>query len=237
MLNLHGNKITWFGHATFRIVTPAGYVAFIDPWIKENPKCPEELKKVERIDAILITHAHADHFADVVELARQHNPTVVSIYETGAWLEQQGVKNSIGIGKGGTQRVGEMEVTMVQAVHSNSIHDRGRLIYGGEPAGFIVRLPGGTTIYHAGDTCVFGDMKLIAELYKPDIALLPIGNHYTMGPREAALAIRLLNIRHVVPMHYGTFPALTGTPEVLRELTRDIAGLELHVMKPGDMLN
>jgi L-ascorbate metabolism protein UlaG (beta-lactamase superfamily) len=237
MLNLHGHRITWFGHATFRIVTPAGNVTFIDPWIKENPKCPEELKKIERIDAILVTHAHPDHFADVVELAYKHNPTVLSIYETSAWLEEHGVKNTIGVGKGGTQRVGELEVTMVQAVHSNSIHDQGKLIYGGEPAGFIVRLPGGTTIYHAGDTCVFGDMKLIAELYAPDIALLPIGDHYTMGPREAALAIRLLNVRHVVPMHYGTFPQLTGTPQALREFTKDIAGLEIHAMKPGDMLS
>jgi L-ascorbate metabolism protein UlaG (beta-lactamase superfamily) len=237
MLNLHGNKLTWFGHATFRIVTPAGSVTFIDPWIKENPKCPAELKKIERLDAILVTHGHWDHFADVPELARRHKPMVVSINETAAWLEEQGVEHNMGMGKGGTQRVGELDVTMVHAVHSNGIHDEGKLVYGGEPAGFVVEMPGGTKIYHAGDTCAFSDMKLIAELHAPDIALLPIGGHYTMGPREAALAIRLLDVRHVIPMHYGTFPQLTGTPEAFREYARDIAGLEIHVMQPGDTLS
>lgn len=236
MLSMHGNRVTFFGHATFRITTPSGKVAIIDPWLAGNPQCPESLKKVEKLDVLLITHGHHDHFADVLPLARQHKPLVVSINETAAWLESKGVAHTLGMGKGGTQRVGDIEVTMVHAVHSNSIDDDGKLIYGGEPAGFVIRLPGGPTIYHAGDTAVFGDMKIISELYSPEIALLPIGGHYTMDPREAALAIRLLNVRHVVPMHYGTFPVLTGTPDALRQATKDIAGLEIHEMRPGDTL-
>src|ERR1700690_277361 len=135
------------------------------------------------------------------------------------WLQTQGIENVLPMGKGGTHKIGEIEATMVNAFHSNSI-DPGRdgepAIYGGEPAGFVVRLPGGLKIYHAGDTSVFGDMRIIGELYQPDVACLPIGDLFTMGPREAAYAIRLLGVHHVIPMHYGTFPALTGTPEALR---------------------
>ncbi|MGH9774772.1 MAG: metal-dependent hydrolase [Candidatus Acidiferrales bacterium] len=236
MLRLLGNKITWLGHATFQIATPSGKVILIDPWIESNPKCPDANKKFDRVDVILLTHGHGDHMADVIPLAKKHGSQVAAIYETATWLESKGVSNVIGMGKGGTQKIGEIEVTLVHAIHSNSIQDDGKMIYGGEPAGFIVRLPGGFTLYHAGDTCVFGDMKIIGQLYAPELAMLPIGDHYTMGPREAALAIRLLNVRHVVPMHYGTFPVLTGTPEVLRELTRDVAGLEIHALHPGESL-
>jgi L-ascorbate metabolism protein UlaG (beta-lactamase superfamily) len=140
------------------------------------------------------------------------------------------------MGKGGTVKTGEIEATMVHAIHSNSIQDGDKMLYGGEPAGYIVRLPGGLTIYHAGDTAVFGDMKLIGELYSPEVAMLPIGDFYTMGPREAAHAIRLLNVKHVIPMHYATFPALTGTPEELKKLTQDIPALEIHTLKPGESL-
>ncbi len=125
---------------------------------------------------------------------------------------------------------------MVHAFHSSGIEDEDKIVYAGEAAGYVVKFPGGLTIYHAGDTAVFGDMKIIGELYAPELALLPIGDHYTMGPREAALAIRLLNVKHVVPMHYGTFPVLTGRPERLRELTQDIAGLEIHALRPGESL-
>jgi L-ascorbate metabolism protein UlaG (beta-lactamase superfamily) len=140
------------------------------------------------------------------------------------------------MGKGGSQKVGEFEVTMTHAFHSNSIDEHGVRHYGGEPAGYIIRMPGGFTIYHAGDTALFGDMKLIAELYKPELAMLPIGDRFTMGPREAAYAIRLLGVKHVIPMHYATFPFLTGTVEGLRQEARDIAGLEIHALKPGEKL-
>jgi len=138
--------------------------------------------------------------------------------------------------KGGAQQVGDFGVTMTHAMHSNSIEHGGLRTYGGEPAGFVLRMPGGTTVYHAGDTALFSDMKLIGELYQPQLAMLPIGDLFTMGPREAAYAIRFLNVKHVIPMHYATFPVLTGTPDKLREETRDIAGLEIHALEPGQTL-
>ena len=236
MLQTRGNKLTWLGHSAFRITTPAGKVILIDPWVMGNPACPEACKKFERVDVMLVTHGHFDHIGDAVALARQHQPQVVGIYETCAWLESKGVANTMPMNKGGSQRVGELEVTMVNAIHSCGILDDGKIIYGGEACGYVVRFPGGLTLYHAGDTCVFGDMKIIGDLYKPDLACLPIGDLFTMSPREAALAIRLLSVRHVVPMHYGTFPPLVGTPEALRDLTQDIAGLETHALKPGETL-
>jgi L-ascorbate metabolism protein UlaG (beta-lactamase superfamily) len=236
LLQTRGNKLTWLGHSAFRITTPADNVILIDPWIQTNPMTPEPLKNVERVDTMLITHGHFDHIADAVDLAKKFKPRIVAIHETCGWLESKGVANTSGMNKGGTQTVGEIEVTMVNAIHSCGIQDGDKIVYGGEACGYIIRLPGGLTIYHAGDTAVFGDMKIIGELYAPTVAMLPIGDHYTMGPREAALAIRLLNVKHVIPMHYGTFPALTGRPDSLQDLTRDVPSLEYHVMKPGDTI-
>lgn len=236
MLKTRENKLTWLGHATFKITTPTGKVIVVDPWVMGNPSCPKPMQKFERVDTLLITHGHYDHIADAVELGKTFKPQIVAIHETCKWLESKGVKNTLGMNKGGTQKVGEIDVTMVNAVHSCGIEDDGKIIYGGEACGYVVRLPGGMTIYHAGDTAVFGDMKLIAELYAPEVAMLPIGDHYTMGPREAAMAIRLLNVKHVIPMHFGTFPLLRGTPEELKKLTRDISGLEIHALKPGESI-
>lgn len=236
MLRTRGNKITWLGHSTFQITTPSGKVILIDPWVMGNPVCPEPLKKLSRLDVMLITHGHGDHIGDAVALAKAHDPEIVGIYEMCLWMESKGFKKTRPMSKGGTQKVGEIEVTMVHAIHSSGIEDDGKVIYGGEPCGYVIRLPGGLSLYHAGDTTVFGDMKLIGELYAPELACLPIGDLYTMGPREAALAIRLLGVRQVVPMHYGTFPILTGRPEQLRDMTQDIAGLEIHALKPGESL-
>jgi L-ascorbate metabolism protein UlaG (beta-lactamase superfamily) len=236
MLRTGGNKITWLGHSCFQITTPGGNVVLIDPWLRGNPKCPPELQDPARVDVILISHAHGDHLGDVLQLAKAHQPKIAAIYETALWLESKDVPNVTAMSKGGTVKLGDITATLVNAYHSNGIEDGGKIIYGGEAGGWIVRLPGGLTIYHAGDTCVFGDMKLIGEIYKPDVALLPIGDLYTMGPVEASYALRLLGVHHVIPMHYGTFPALTGTPEALREATQDIAGLEIHALKPGESL-
>jgi L-ascorbate metabolism protein UlaG (beta-lactamase superfamily) len=236
MLRTRGNSLTWLGHAAFRITTPTGKVVLIDPWIASNPACPPALKQLERVDTMLITHGHFDHIADAVELGKKFKPQIVGIYEIGQWLESKGVENVQAMNKGGSQRVGEIEVTMVNAIHSCGILDDGKIVYGGEACGYVIRLPGGLTIYHAGDTAVFGDMKLIADLYAPELALLPIGDLFTMSPREAALAIRLLNVRHVIPMHFGTFPLLTGTPDELQRITQDIAGLEIHVLAPGESI-
>ena len=236
MLQTRGNKLTWLGHSAFQITTPGGKVIVIDPWILSNPVTPEPLKKFERIDFMLISHGHSDHIADAVELANKFKPQIAAIFETCAWLQSKGVQNTHPMNKGGTQKLGELEITMVNAVHSGGIDDGGAVVYGGDPCGYVVRLPGGFTVYHAGDTAVFGDMKIIGELYAPDVALLPIGDLFTMGPREAALAVRLLNVRHVIPMHYGTFPVLTGRPEMLREHTRDVPSLEIHALKPGESI-
>jgi len=237
MLDTKGQRITYFGHSTFSLTTPSGQVALIDPWVTTNPVCPVALKNLQRLDAIFLSHAHSDHFGDLLSLAKQFRPKIFAIFETALYIGGQGLEKEVsGMGKGGTQTVGDFQVTLTHAFHSNSIDSVNPPIYAGEPAGLIIRMPNGFTVYHAGDTAVFGDMKLIGELYKPDLAMLPIGDLYTMGPREAAHAIRLLNVKHVIPMHYATFPVLTGTPEALRKETQDIAGLSIYALKPGEDL-
>ena len=231
-MDLKGVKLTWLGHATFRIET-GGQTVLVDPWVMGNPLCPENEKKLKKVDLLLCTHGHFDHIGDAVQIAKQHNPTVVGIFELCAWLEKKGAKKTSPMNKGGTQAVGDIKVTMVHADHSCGILDGDQIIYGGEACGFVIEFQNGLKIYHAGDTAVFGDMQLIRELYAPDIALLPIGDHYVMSPREAAYACKLLKPKAVVPMHFGTFPVLTGTPAQFKQLVKDVEVVE---MKPGQTL-
>lgn len=235
---LGGARITYLGHATFRLTTPGDEQIIIDPFISENPQTPEELKEVGELDTILLTHGHFDHFGDTISLAQQTGATVVANFETFAYLQSQGVENAMPLNKGGTAQVGGVKVTGTNAFHSSSIQTAdGQTIYGGEPMGLVVEFESGFKLYHAGDTCVFGDMALIGELYKPDLALLPIGNNVVMSPFEAAHATRLLGVNHVVPMHYGTFPFVPGTPDEFKGHLSDLGvGAEVHVMEPGDRL-
>lgn len=235
---LGGTRITYLGHSTFRIVTAGDEHIIIDPFLTENPQTPDELKRVGELETILVTHGHFDHFSDVMPLAGQTGARVVANFEIFSYLQSQGVENAMPLNKGGTAEVGGVKVTATHAFHSSSIQlDDGSSIYAGEPMGFVLEFESGFKLYHAGDTAVFGDMQLIGELYEPDLALLPIGNQLVMSPFEAAHAARLLGVEHAVPMHYGTFPFIPGTPEEFREHASKIAPeLEIHVMQPGDDL-
>lgn len=232
-MNLKGLKLTWLGHATFRAETPGGKTILIDPWVMGNPMCPEKEKQLKKVDVMLCTHGHFDHIGDAVEIAKKFNPKVVGIPELIGWLEKKGVKNTAGMNKGGTQQVEDIRVTMVHADHSCGITDGEQIVYGGEACGYVVEFSNKLKVYHAGDTNVFGDMDIIRRLYKPEIVMLPIGDHYTMSPREAAYACGLLKPKTVIPMHFGTFPVLTGKPGELKKLVK---GMEVMEMKPGQTI-
>ncbi len=224
-------QITWLGHATCELRFPAGEGLLFDPWTEGNPAFPKGYE-LKRVDVMALTHAHFDHVNDVIPIARKFSPKVVGIFELTSYFEKKGVENTIGINKGGTVDLGFAKLTMTQALHSSSIKDGDNLLYGGEAAGYVLTLPDGRSAYFAGDTALFGDMALIGELHQPELAFLPIGDHFTMGPHQAAHAARLLKVNKVIPMHYGTFPALTGTPEALSEkLAKD--GIEVWSLKQG----
>jgi L-ascorbate metabolism protein UlaG (beta-lactamase superfamily) len=224
-------EITWLGHGTFQLKLESGEVIVLDPWVTGNPAYPAG-HDFERVDAILISHGHFDHIHDAVPLANRFSAKVVCIFETGHWLKSKGVKNTSEMNKGGSQKVGSLTVTMTHAVHSCGILDDDKIIYGGEAAGYVLELPDGRNIYFAGDTNVFSDMTLIRELYAPQLAMLPIGDLFTMSPREAAAACQLLRPAQVIPMHFGTFPPLTGRPEQLSALLGDLP-TKVWRLQPG----
>ena len=224
-------QITWLGHGTFQFRLPSGQVILMDPWTDGNPAFPKGFE-ITRVDTICITHGHFDHIHDAVPLAKGFDPEVVAIFETAAWLESKGVAKTRPMNKGGSQKVGDVVVTMTHAVHSCGISDGGQILYGGEASGYVMRLPDGRALYFAGDTNVFSDMALIRQLYSPELVFLPIGDLFTMSPREAAVAVQLLQPKKVIPMHFGTFPPLTGTPAQLRDLVSG-TGAEVWPLEPG----
>jgi L-ascorbate metabolism protein UlaG (beta-lactamase superfamily) len=223
-------ELTWLGHGAFRL-DAAGKRIYIDPFLNGNPTCPEGEKDPERVDVIALTHGHGDHVGDTVALAQKHGASVVALVELAGWLGRNGVPEDklVAPNKGGTVEVEGVRFTLTMAFHSGSAPDGS---YVGEPSGIVVRADG-KTIYFAGDTCVFGDMALIGRIYSPDLAVLPIGDHYTMGPREASVAIELVGAKRIVPAHWGTFGLLTGTPDQL-----DVPdGVTVERLEPGDSVS
>jgi L-ascorbate metabolism protein UlaG (beta-lactamase superfamily) len=226
-------SFTWLGHATFLLTSPGGRRLLLDPWVMGNPTSPESAKKLGALDLILITHGHSDHTGDAVSIGRSSGAQVVAPHEVSVWLQHKGLKQVTGMNPGGTLKALGLQVTMVPAMHSSSIDEDGRIIYLGVATGYVITFEDGLTIYYSGDTSIFGDMRLIGEMYRPSIAFLPIGDLYTMGPEQAAKACDLLGVKQVVPMHYGTYPALTGTPAKLRELVAP-RGVQVLELKPGE---
>ena len=231
---LKGTKVTWLGHATVLVETAAGLTLLIDPFLQHNPSYPKDYVLPEKIDYVLLTHGHMDHTADAVPVAQKHGATIVGIYELTSYLTGKGAEKTIGMNLGGTVALPGVDVTMVEAKHSSSIQEGDQIVYLGEAAGLVLTIADGPVIYHAGDTAVFSDMKLIQSLYKPELAILPIGGHFTMGPKEAVLATEYLQPKQILPVHWGTFPPLKGTPEQLAALLPD--GSIVARVKPGQSL-
>ena len=227
-----GTRITWLGHATVLVETPKGTNILIDPFMEHNPKYPKDFVLPSKIHYILLTHGHMDHIADAAPVAKKHDSTVVGIYELTNYLAGKGVSQTIGMNLGGTVQLEDVAATMVEAKHSATAEDENGVHNVGVAAGFVLTIDGGLVLYNAGDTAVFGDMSLIRELYQPKIAMLPIGGHFTMGPKEAAMAAKLLKPETILPLHFGTFPPLTGTPEELAALVEP--GVKVVSWKPGE---
>jgi L-ascorbate metabolism protein UlaG (beta-lactamase superfamily) len=227
-----GVQITFLGHSAFKL-TGAGVSVLIDPWLS-NPSLQTPVDKIGKVDLILVTHGHGDHVGEAVAVAQASGAPVVAIHELGVILGRQGAPQVIGMNKGGTLAIAGCKVTMTQAVHSSAVDEGGHLIAAGDPGGFVVEFPNGFVAYHAGDTAVFKDMELIRDLYHPELAMLPIGSHYVMSPAEAALACWMLKPRLVIPMHYGTFPLLTGTPEDFIKLMQKQPEVTVIPLKPGE---
>jgi len=226
-------SFTFLGHSAFLFRTSTGKRVLVDPWLETNPTCPDQFKRVRELDLMLLTHGHRDHVADAIPVARATGALAIAPYELSLWLQEKGLKHVSGMNPGGTLSIMGMSIAMVPAVHSSSIDEGGAPRYAGVAAGYVIRFEHGLTVYYAGDTALFSDMRVIGELYRPSIAFLPIGDVYTMGPAHAATACAWLGVKNVDPMHYGTFPELTGTPAHLRDLVSP-SGVRVIELKPGE---
>lgn len=237
MADLQGTSITWLGHATVLITTAKGTTILIDPFLEHNPKFPRGYQLPEKIDLLLLTHGHMDHIADAVPVAKKHGPQTFGMVELIGYLDGKGLDSgkSVGMNIGGSHTHADVTFTMTEARHSSSADDNGRSVYCGNPAGYVIAIDGGPVLYHAGDTSAFSDMQLIRDLHHPSLAMLPIGDHYTMGPKGGALAAKFLGVKSVLPIHWGTFPVLTGNPMALE---KELAGSGIEVIhtEPGKKL-
>ncbi len=231
MNSLKGTQITWLGHATVLVTTAKGTQVLIDPFITGNPKFPSGYELPSNIHYILLTHGHGDHISDAVPVAKKHGSKVVAIYELADYISRHGVDDTVGMNLGGTVQLDDVAATMVEAKHSSGAQDSEGTHYVGVAAGYVLTIENGPVLYHSGDTAVFGDMALIRDIYHPDVAMLPIGGYYTMGPKEAAYAVRLLGAKTILPLHFGTFLPLTGTPSELAGLVD--TGVEVVKWEPG----
>jgi len=221
-------KITWLGHAAFQVESDNGITVLFDPWVTENPKSPlKSVEDIQKVDIVCVTHDHGDHgLDDAVEICKRHEACFIGVHELAVEAEQRGVKHTIGGNIGGSV-VAPMDtrVTFTLAFHSCER---------GTPCGFIVHFPDGA-VYFTGDTSLFGDMELLAKLYLPKVLLVPIGSTYTMGPREAAEAVRMIYPKVAIPYHYGTFPAIEQDPEEFKQLVGEVS--EIKILNPGDTIS
>jgi L-ascorbate metabolism protein UlaG (beta-lactamase superfamily) len=235
--------ITWLGHGTFHIVTPGGKKLLLDAWVDTNPACPDEWKqriRSEGVDVTFVTHGHFDHIADLLSLATLTDTKIACMFDVTGWLGAQGVgeERLVGFNKGGTVEVAGIRATMTKAEHSSTYNDNGTLVSLGEAVGYVLRLENGFTIYHTGDTAVTYDMLIVGDLYQPELTILPIGDYFTMDPRQAAYALKLIRSKYAIPGHYGTFPILKGTPDALRQHAKELgADVEVIALKPGESVS
>jgi L-ascorbate metabolism protein UlaG (beta-lactamase superfamily) len=241
-MGVDGASITWYGHACTEVTTREGLVILFDPWFG-NPSSPKSADAVDRCDILLVSHGHGDHIGDAQQIATRTRPFWPAVHEISLYFGSRmptGSDSCVGFNKGGTLEHRGVKMTMVHAEHSGGElrGDSDVPVYLGEPAGFVIELPGGFRFLFAGDTDVFGDMRLIRDRFAPTLAFLPIGGHYTMDPAGAALSVELLGVSDVVPIHYGTFPILSGTPDELRSqlARRGLGHVRVHALRPGETL-
>ena len=247
-------EVLWLGQATTRITTPTGKVIVIDPWLTSNPKTPASFKALEalgKVDLILVTHAHFDHFADAPALAKMHKVPVFGPAGLNQSIIALGIlppELSLRFGKGGSILPFGPEGVKITAVHAehsselawtNPVSNKEEVHVGGEPVGFILEMENGFKIWHMGDTAVFGDMRLIGEMYRPDLVMIPIGGHFVMNPVDAAMAVRdMIKPKFALPIHYGTTPQLRGTPAEFNAALGTAPGAaRMLVLEPGQKVD